>query len=61
MAGDVDLGGKPTIDRTQQNGPATCQELAKSRGGERITQGRDGQTRDKDTIRPAKDPRKTKG
>lgn len=59
---NVDPSGKTTYHRTQENAERRAgQDLRKSGGGERITQGRDGQIRDKDTIKPAKDPRKTKG
>jgi hypothetical protein len=59
---NVDPGGKTTHHRTQENAEKQAgQDLKKSGGGERITQGRNGQIREKDTIAPAKDPRKTKG
>lgn len=58
----VDPAGKTTYHRTQENAEKRARaDLRQSRGGERITQGRDGKIRDKDTIAPAKDPRKTKG
>lgn len=59
---NVDPKGKTTHHRTQENAEKRAgEDLRKSGGGERITQGRDGKIRDKDTIKPAKDPRKTKG
>jgi hypothetical protein len=59
---NVDPGGKTTHHRTQENAEKRAgQDLKKTGGGERITQGRDGKIREKDTIPPAKDPRKTKG
>lgn len=59
---NVDPGGKTTHHRTQENAEKRAgQDLKKTGGGERITQGRDGRIREKDTIAPAKDPRKTKG
>ena len=59
---NVDPTGKTTHHRTQENAEKrAAEDLRKSGGGERITQGRDGQIREKDTIKPAKDPRKTKG
>jgi len=59
---NVDLSGKTTKHRTQENAnQRAADDLRKLGGGERITQGRDGQIRKKDTIKPARDPRKTKG
>ncbi len=59
---NVDPNGKTTNHRTQANAEKQAgKDLKKSGGGERITQGRDGKIRAKDTIAPANDPRKTKG
>jgi len=59
---NVDPGGKTTYHRTQENAEKRAgQDLKKTGGGERITQGRDEKIREKDTIAPAKDPRQTKG
>lgn len=57
----VDPGGKTTRHRTQGNAEKQAgKDLKGSGGGERITQGRDGKIRAKDTIAPAKDPREIK-
>lgn len=59
---NVDPGGSTTSHRTQENAIRQAgKDLRTSGGGERIVQGRDGQIRAKDTIPPAKDPRKTRG
>lgn len=58
----VDPAGSTTFHRTQENAIERAgADLRKSGGGERIVQRRDGQIRAKDTIPPAKDPRKTQG
>lgn len=58
----VNPNGATTDHRTQENAIRRAgEDLRKTGGGERIVQGRDGQIRAKDTIRPAKDPRRTKG
>ena len=59
---NVDPKGGTTHHRTQQNADREAgRQLGQTGGGERITQGRDGKIRQKDTIPPARDPRKTKG
>jgi len=59
---NVDPGGSTTFHRTQENAIKRAgDDLRRSGGGERVVQGRDGQIRAKDTIPPAKDPRKTRG
>lgn len=59
---NVDPNGATTHHRTQKNAEKRAgDDLRKSGGGERITQGRDGRIREKDTIAPARDPRSTKG
>ena len=59
---NVDPAGGTTKHRTQENANREAgKQLRQTGGGERITQGRDGQIRQKDTIPPAKDPRRTKG
>jgi hypothetical protein len=59
---NVNPNGSITFHRTQENAIKQAgKELRSSGGGERIVQGRDGQIRAKDTIPPAKDPRKTRG
>jgi hypothetical protein len=59
---NLDPKGKTTYHRTQQNAEKRAgEDLKRSGGGERITQGRDGKIRNKDTIKPANDPRGTEG
>jgi hypothetical protein len=46
-----------THERTQRDADQRAGEILRNAGGgERITQGRDGQIRSKDTIPPARDP-----
>jgi Uncharacterized protein conserved in bacteria (DUF2188) len=59
---NVKPGGAASYHRTQENAIKQAgKDLGQTGGGERIVQGRDGQIRAKDTIPPAKDPRRTKG
>jgi uncharacterized protein DUF2188 len=62
---EVDGSGVKTPDksfRTQAKAQqAGRKALSQSGGGELTTRGRDGKIRAKDTIPPARDPRKTKG
>lgn len=59
---NVDPGVSTTSHRTQENAIKQAgKDLRRTGGGERIVQGRDGQIRAKDTIPPARDPRKTRG
>jgi hypothetical protein len=59
---NVDPKGTTSQHRTQANAEKrAAADLRKAGGGERITRGRDGRIRDKDTIKLAPDPRATKG
>lgn len=59
---NVNPSGGTTVHRTQENAIKQAgKELRQTGGGERIVQARDGAIRAKDTIPPAKDPRKTRG
>ena len=59
---NVNPNGGTTYHHTQENAiRQASNELRQTGGGERIVQGRNGQIREKDTIPPAKDPRRTKG
>ena len=55
---DVTAGGKNlSHHRTQANAEkAAKKDLGGGQGGEVVIHGRDGRIRDKDTVKPAKDP-----
>lgn len=51
-----------SLHGTQKEAQDAAREMLKKQGGGEVTtKGRDGRIRDKDTVSPGNDPRKTKG
>jgi len=51
-----------SVHKTQKGAQDTARDqLKRQGGGELTTKGRDGKIRDKDTVAPGNDPKKTKG
>lgn len=51
-----------TVHKTQKGAQDAARDMLKKQGGGEVTtKGRDGRIRDKDTVPPGNDPKKTKG